>query len=85
MSVDSIEERVRAILADVFGLETEAIGQETSAETVEGWDSLQQLTVVLALEEEFGIELDDEDTVTAVTFSSITAIVRDRLEMLEPS
>jgi len=80
MSVDTVEERVRAILADVFGLEPEAIGPETSAETVEGWDSLQQLTVVLALEEEFDVSLDDEEATTAVTLPSIVTIIRGHLE-----
>ena len=83
MRADHIEERVRAILAEVFGLEAEQIGSETSAETVEAWDSLQHLTVVLSLEEEFDIQLDDEETVAAVSFPVITDLVREHLKVLE--
>ena len=85
MSVNGVEDRVRSILCDVFGLEPDDVGPDTSVDTVEGWDSLQHLTVVLALEEEFAIQLDDEETVAAVTFPLITEIVREHLEMLEPS
>jgi acyl carrier protein len=83
MSADNVEERVREVIAEVFGLEPREVGPETSIETVEAWDSLQHLTVVLALEEEFDIQLDDEQTVAAVSFPVITEVVRERLELLE--
>jgi acyl carrier protein len=38
---------------------------------------------VLALEEEFDIALDDEETVAIVTFPLITAVVLDHLGILE--
>jgi acyl carrier protein len=76
---DDVEARARSVLADVFGLDPDEIGPETSTETVEGWDSLQHLSVVLALEEEFGIHLGDEDTLGVVSFPLITTIVREHL------
>lgn len=84
MSADNIEERVRGVIAEVFGLDPQEIGPETSIETVEAWDSLQHLTVVLALEEEFDIQLDDEQTVAVVSFPVMTEVVREHLELLEP-
>lgn len=84
MSADNIEARVRGVIADVFGLDPQEVGPGTSIETVEAWDSLQHLTVVLALEEEFEIQLDDEQTVAAVSFPAMTQVVRERLELLEP-
>jgi acyl carrier protein len=83
MSADNVEQRVREVIAEVFGLEPQEVGPKTSIETVEAWDSLQHLTVVLALEEEFDIQLDDEQTVAAVSFPVITEVVRERLELLE--
>lgn len=84
MSAENVEDRVRGVIAEVFGLDPADVGPETSIETVEAWDSLQHLTVVLALEDEFDIHLDDEETVAAVSFPAITGILRQRLEMLEP-
>jgi acyl carrier protein len=83
MSADNIEERARTVIAEVFGLDPAEIGPETSIETVEAWDSLQHLTVVLALEEEFDIRLSDEETVAVVSFPVITEVVRDHLKLLE--
>ena len=77
MTTDTIESRVRTILADLFELDPDSIGPETSTDTVEEWDSLQHLTVVLSVEEEFGIQLDEEQTIAMVTFPLITEIVRE--------
>ena len=84
MSAENIENRVQAVIADVFGLDPDEVGPETSIETVEAWDSLQHLTVVLALEEEFDIQLDDEQTVAAVSFPVMSEVVRECLRTPEP-
>lgn len=83
MSVDTVELRVRSVIADVFGLDPDEVGLETSTQTIEVWDSLQHLTMILALEDEFDIQLDDAETVAAVSFPVITEIVRDHLKLLE--
>lgn len=75
-----VEERARGVLADVFGLTVDIIGPSTSTDTIEEWDSLQHLTVVLALEEEFDIHFTDEQTVELVTFPLIVATVTELLD-----
>lgn len=85
MSAENIEERVRGVIAEVFGLDPEEVGPTTSTETVEAWDSLQHLTVVLALEEEFDIQLDDEETIAVVSFPVIVEVVHEHLRLLEAS
>lgn len=82
---DDIDRRAAGVLADVLGLDAAAIGPDTSTDTVESWDSLQHLTVVLALEEEFDIAFTDEETVSIVTFPLVVATVREKLGAAEPS
>jgi acyl carrier protein len=77
--VSSVEDRIRAVLANVFGLDPCDVGPDTSKDTVRGWDSLQHLAVVLALEEEFELEFDDSETVDLVNLPLITTIVSERL------
>ncbi len=80
---DDVEMRIRTVLAEVFGLDVATVGPDTSTDTVDAWDSLQHLTIVLALEEEFDIHFDDEDTVALVTYPLIATIVTERLGMRE--
>lgn len=74
-----LERRIGGVLSDVFGVDPAAVGPDTSKDTVVGWDSLQHLTLILALEEEFGIHFDDEESVTLVNYPLIVTIVSERL------
>jgi acyl carrier protein len=80
---DDVENRVSSVLADVFGISETSVGPHTSTETVEGWDSLQHLTVILSLEEEFDIHLDEEEVLEVVAFPAICEVVRRNLSASE--
>ena len=56
-----MENRVKEIMASVLGLDISEINDNTSTDTVEKWDSLKSINLVMALEEEFGIKFDEED------------------------
>jgi acyl carrier protein len=53
--------RVRCILADILSIARETITPESSPETLETWDSLQHLNLVLAVEQEFGVQFKPEE------------------------
>jgi acyl carrier protein len=44
----------------VLGVPAERITPESSPETIETWDSIHHLTLVLALEDELGIQFDPD-------------------------
>ena len=55
------EAKLKKIIANVLNIPAENISSDTSMDTVEKWDSLQHMILVLALEDAFEITiLDDE-------------------------
>ena len=48
-------EQVTTIIRDVFGDDEVTVTETSSAEDVDGWDSLMHLNLVIALEKRFGI------------------------------
>lgn len=58
---DQIFEKVRAIIADQLGVEEEEVTMESSFIEDLGADSLDIVELIMALEEEFEIEVPDED------------------------
>ncbi|HET6247150.1 MAG TPA: acyl carrier protein [Tepidisphaeraceae bacterium] len=58
---ESIEIQVRQIAADVLSIPLARISRQTSPETVAGWDSVQHLNFILALEQELNIQFDPEE------------------------
>jgi acyl carrier protein len=59
MAVDV--EKVRQIVADQLGVDLEEVVEEASFVDDLGADSLDTVELVMALEEEFGMEIPDED------------------------
>ena len=57
----SIEERVRTVICDQLAVEPAKVTPTASFIDDLGADSLDTVELVMALEEEFGIEIPDED------------------------
>jgi acyl carrier protein len=54
-------DRVREIIANELGVELEKVTDEASFVEDLGADSLDTVELVMAFEEEFGVEIPDED------------------------
>ena len=57
----SIPEKVKSIIVDQLGVDEEQVTPDASFVDDLGADSLDQVELVMALEEEFGLEIPDED------------------------
>ncbi|CAN5812208.1 MAG: acyl carrier protein [Gemmatimonadales bacterium] len=58
---DSIEARVKEIIVNELGVENEKVTDDASFVEDLGADSLDTVELVMAFEEEFGIDIPDED------------------------
>ncbi len=68
-------EQVRNLASDIFGVSADKITAESSPETVENWDSMQHLNLVLAIEEKFGVQLEPEDIEQMKSIGAVAALV----------
>ena len=59
--MSSIDKRVREIIAEQLGVDEAQVTSEASFMDDLGADSLDTVELVMALEEEFDIEISDED------------------------
>jgi acyl carrier protein len=59
----STRERVVRIVSEVLGRPAASIDDDSSPDNIESWDSLKQMNLVLALEQEFGVRFTDEQIV----------------------
>jgi acyl carrier protein len=70
-----VPERVRRIVSDVFAVPVDQVTDESSPETIEAWDSMAHLNLVLSLEQEFAVTFDLDEI---AQLTSVRAIV-DRI------
>lgn len=75
----SMFERVRDIMADIFNLSANQISASSSPDNIEGWDSLQHLNVVLALEKEFDLQFSPEEIEQMLSVELIVDLLEEKL------
>jgi acyl carrier protein len=63
----SIDERVKQIVAEQLGVDADQVTNDASFMDDLGADSLDTVELVMALEEEFDIEISDEDAEKILT------------------
>ena len=73
------EDRLKQIVADVLEVEPGAIGPDFSMDTVEQWDSLRHLTLVLAIEDGFGISVPDEEAANITSWPLVRLVVEEQV------
>ena len=76
----SIEERVKEIVANQLGVEPNEVVPEASFVDDLGADSLDLVELIMAMEEEFGIEVPDEDAEKIRTVQDTIDYLRDHIQ-----
>ncbi len=73
-------DQLRGIASDIFGVPAAKITADSSPETIETWDSMQHLNLVLAIEEKFGVQLAPEEIEEMKSVGAIAALVQKKLQ-----
>lgn len=74
------EETLKDVLAVVLGIPADSISDDTSMDTVASWDSIKHMNLVLAIEEEFGISIPDEDAANITSYPLIRLVLNEQLK-----
>jgi len=61
ISMSNIPEKVKGIIVEQLGVDEDQVTEDAAFVDDLGADSLDQVELVMALEEEFGLEIPDED------------------------
>ena len=75
--MSSIEERVKKIVVEQLGVKDDQVTPSASFVDDLGADSLDTVELVMALEEEFGIEVPDEQAEKLQTVGDVIKHVED--------
>jgi acyl carrier protein len=73
-----MDERLKAVIADVMGVPKASVGEDASPNTITTWDSLRQMNLILALEEEFHTRFADDELPSLTDFNAILSALQAR-------
>ncbi len=74
----TVPEKVKNIIAEQLGVKPEEVTPEAKFIDDLGADSLDTVELVMALEEEFGIEIPDEEAEKLVTVGDAVKYIGDK-------
>ncbi|HEX9756706.1 MAG TPA: acyl carrier protein [Nitrospiria bacterium] len=75
----AVEQKIRKIIAEQLGVEEEEVTPEASFVEDLGADSLDTVELVMAFEEEFSIEIPDEDAEKILTVQNAIDYIKEKL------
>ncbi len=80
MSTSSVYDRLKGIITEQLGVDVEDITPEARFVDDLNADSLDLVELIMSLEEEFGVEISDEDAEKIVTVQNATSYIEARQE-----
>ena len=72
-----IKDKIKIVMSAVFEVPFEEITENSSSDTIDTWDSLRHLNLILALEEEFDITIPDEEVGNLFNYKLVELIINE--------
>jgi len=80
MTVPNTEDKFFTILSSLLNVSRDQLSRESSRETIQQWDSLRHIHLVMALEEELGIEFDDSEVANLASAAALLDSISGKLD-----
>lgn len=75
-----MEETLKKIFADLFGMGVSEVDDNLSIDSHKSWDSLRQMQIIVSIEENFGLEpLSVDEIVEMTSFKRIKEILKEKV------
>jgi len=74
-----MDDALGRILCDVLSIPPERVDDSLTREDVDGWDSMTHLTLVLALEQAFGVSFEPEESAGLASVGAVREALAGKL------
>lgn len=75
MTREDVFERLNKVFQEVFDDESITVGEETTAEDIDDWDSFEHINLVVAVEDEFSFKIPMGKVVTMKNVGEMVDII----------
>ena len=76
--MDEVYERLNEVFRDVFDDDTIEVSEDTTAADIEDWDSLNHITLIDAVESEFGVRFTMGEVSGMKNVGEMAQIIKER-------
>lgn len=71
----TLTDRVREVVADTLQIPEDQVREDSTADSLPSWDSLNHLNIMLAIEQHFEITLPPEEMERMTAIKTIAAVI----------
>lgn len=79
MEPENIKSKILDVMSIVFGIKRQELPENPAPNLIETWDSLNHMNLIVAMEEEFGLEFTDDEMVDFLDFNTIESIIKEKI------
>lgn len=79
MTLDAMLEQLQTVFRDVFEDDELTINRQTSADNVEGWDSLMHVSLMINVERVFGVKFSTTQVASLKNVGELMDLIESRL------
>ena len=79
MEKDLIFERVNKVFQTVFDDETISVNENTTSNDIEDWDSLEHISLIVAIEQEFNIKFSMSEVSNMKNVGEMVNIITSKM------
>lgn len=76
----NVEMKLQAVFAEIFEIDPNTVLPETKLNEINGWDSLGQLRIIMAIEDAFDVVFTIEEVASLTQYSSISEKLQSKLQ-----
>ena len=69
-------ERLEEVVGSILGVPADTISDDSSSENIQSWDSLRQLSILLAVESVYGISIGANEAMDMNSIAAIKAVLK---------
>ena len=80
MTREEVYETLNGGFQDVFDDESIEVNDETTSEDVDGWDSLEHINLIAAVEQEFGVKFSMGQVVSMKNVGEMVDIILSQID-----
>ena len=70
------EKKVIDIISDILSIKKKKISNKTAMNNVDQWDSLKQMQIIVAIEDEFKIRFNEDDLIHASSVEKLLKTIQ---------
>ena len=72
MNKSEVESTLKRIISEIFEIPIDKISNDFNHQNVEEWDSMNHINLVVSVEEEFGIEIEEDKILDLMSFQALS-------------